>query len=333
MEPSTTTPTTTTTTSEDLFPILDITCITQKYFSCETWRSEDFMNDPDVKRLVHELSVGFRTWGFLYIKGHGIPQQLIDNSFKDSKEFFLKPNDTKMKCKRGPGISLGYLPPQGEIFDETRPNDLKECFDFLPSSAVNEPLGECVEGLVPELSQLFEFTSDLMLKVLRLLAIALDLDMEKFVNLHRNVGDRSQNGTSMRMLYYPCVDATPSPQQQRCGEHTDYGTLTLLYQDNVGGLEVLSPSGQFIKAKPIPGTIVINAADLLHKWSDGKFLATLHRVTIPSTAEGRMKGRQSIAFFAHPDYDVTIENSDDPAANTNAYTHLAKRFNETIVVN
>ena len=62
--------------------------------------------------------------------------------------------------------------------------------------------------------------------------------MEKFVDLHRNVGDRSQNGTSMRMLYYPCVDATPSPQQQRCGEHTDYGTLTLLYQDNVGGLEV-----------------------------------------------------------------------------------------------
>jgi len=323
---------TTTTTTEELFPILDITCITEKYFSCETWKSEDFLNDPDVKRLVEELSTGFRTWGFLYITGHGIPQQLIDNSFKDSKEFFLQPHDTKMTCKRGPGISLGYLPPKGEIFDSHKPTDLKECFDFLPKAAVNEPLSKCVEDLVPELSELFELTSDLMLKVLRLLAIALDLDMEKFVNLHRSVGDRSQNGTSMRMLYYPCVKDTPDPDQQRCGEHTDYGTLTLLYQDNVGGLEVLSPSGQFIKAKPIPGTIVINAADLLHKWSDGKFLATLHRVTIPQSEEGRQKGRQSIAFFAHPDYDVTIEGA-GPSSSTNAYNHLEKRFNETIVVN
>lgn len=317
---------------DDLFPILDITCITEKYFSCDTWRGEEFKNDPDVKRLVEELSNGFGTWGFLYIKGHGISQQLIDNSFTGSKEFFLQPNESKMKCKRGPGISLGYLPPKGEIFDENKPIDLKECFDFLPDAPVNESLSGCVHALVPELSQLFTLTSDLMLKVLRLLAIALDLDMENFVNLHKNVGDRSRNGTSMRMLYYPCVEDTPSPDQQRCGEHTDYGTLTLLYQDNVGGLEVLSPSGQFIKAKPIPGTIVINAADLLHKWSEGRFPATIHRVTIPQTQQGRQRGRQSIAFFAHPDYDVTIEN-EDASENTNAYTHLEKRFNETIVVN
>jgi len=318
---------------EDLFPVLDITCITEKYFSCDKWKKEEFKNDPDVKRLVKELSNGFGTWGFLYIKGHGISEELICNAFTGSKEFFLKPSNIKMKCKRGPGISLGYLAPDGEVFDESKPNDIKECFDFLPESTVNKPLSESVTNLVPVLSELFERTSDLMAKVLRLLAIALDMDMEQFVNLHKNVGDRNLNGTSMRMLYYPAVDTAPSPDQQRCREHTDYGTLTLLYQDSVGGLEVLSPSGQFIKAKPIPGTIVINAADLLHKWSNGKYLATLHRVVVPDTYEKRTCGRQSIAFFAHPDYDVTIEDMDETEGGTNAYDHLAKRFNETIVVN
>lgn len=317
---------------EDLFPILDITCITEKYFSCDTWREDEFKNDPEVKRLVKELADGFGTWGFLYIKGHGIPEKLIDNAFSGSKEFFLTADDQKLKCKRGPGISLGYLPASGEVFDENKPRDLKESFDFLPNSVVNTPLSECVSDLVPSMSNLFELTSDLMLKVLRLLAIALDVDMENFVNMHKNVGDRDRNGTSMRMLYYPAVKKAPADGQQRCGEHTDYGTLTLLYQDNVGGLEVLSPSGNFIKAKPIPGTIVINAADLLYKWSNGKFLATLHRVTVPDSEAARKSGRQSIAFFAHPDYDVTIEGTRETES-TNAYTHLEKRFNETIVVN
>jgi len=319
---------------EELFPVLDISHITEKYFSCDTWREDEFKNDEDVRRLVRELSDGFGTWGFLYIKGHGIPQDLIDKAFTGSKEFFMQPSDKKEKCMRGAGISEGYLPPKGEIFDENKPTDLKECFDFAPNSSINKFFSQCVQSypqMVPDLTKLYELTSDLMLKVLRLLAIALDLDMENFVNLHKNVGDRQQNGTSMRMLYYPCVKTDPVPGQQRCGEHTDYGTLTLLYQDNVGGLEVLSPTGQFIKAKPIPGTIVINAADLLHKWSEGKFLATIHRVTVPANTESRKCGRQSIAFFAHPDYDVSIENS-TTSETTNAHDHLAKRFNETIVV-
>ena len=206
---------------DDLFPILDITCITEKYFSCEKWKYEEFKQDPDVKRLVDELSSGFGTWGFLYIKGHGIPQELIDNAFTGSKEFFLQPFDLKVKCKRGPGISLGYLPPQGEVFDDKKPTDLKESFDFLPRSQVNEALSENVSNLVPSLSELFERASDLMAKVLRLLAIALNMDMENFINLHKNVGDRDLNGTSMRMLYYPPVKSKPSANQERCGEHTD----------------------------------------------------------------------------------------------------------------
>lgn len=72
----------------------------------------------------------------------------------------------------------------------------------------------------------------------------------------------------------------------RAGEHTDYGSITLLFQDSRGGLQVKSPSGQFVDATPIEGTVVVNAGDLLARWSNDTIKSTLHRVVEPPTGAG-----------------------------------------------
>ena len=77
-----------------------------------------------------------------------------------------------------------------------------------------------------------------------------------------------------------------NPDQVRAGEHTDYGSITLLFQDSRGGLQVKSPSGEFVDATPIEGTVVVNAGDLLARWSNDTIRSTLHRVVEPPTGAG-----------------------------------------------
>ncbi|XP_057300776.1 uncharacterized protein LOC130635461 [Hydractinia symbiolongicarpus] len=317
----------------DIFPVLDVSCLSDNYTAASDWEGAKLQHDVQVKNLVEELLNGFSTWGFLYVKGHGIPQDLIDGTFKMSEKFFRMEKETKMNYKRGPGISEGYVPIKGEVFDEMKPEDIKEAFDFSPNSDVSKKLSQEMPEVVTVLSELFKHCSTLLYKLLRLLAVTLGIDTEFFVNKHTYIGNRGLNGTSLRTLFYPHINGPTKENQTRCSEHTDYGTMTLLFQDNIGGLEVRSPSGEFIKAVPIPDAIVINAADLLHTWSNGKFRATVHRVQIPTDPMRLSMPRQSIAFFAHPNYDVTISYHDEngKSKRKNSYEHLKSRFNGTII--
>lgn len=111
--------------------------------------------------------------------------------------------------------------------------------------------------------------------VMRCIALGLGLD-------HHFFDDFTTDGdNTLRLLHYP---ATPksvfqdNPQQVRAGKHTDYGSITLLFQDAVGGLQVRSPRGTWVDAKPIEGTIVVNAGDLLARWSNGRIRSTEHQV-------------------------------------------------------
>jgi isopenicillin N synthase-like dioxygenase len=90
---------------------------------------------------------------------------------------------------------------------------------------------------------------------------------------------------------------------------SDYGTITLLFQDDRGGLEVLSPKGGFVPATPIPDTIVVNAGDLLQRWSNDVIRSTEHRVVSPRTPpqDDHFPARYSIAYFCNPNWDATIE--------------------------
>jgi len=124
-----------------------------------------------------------------------------------------------------------------------------------------------------------------------------------------------QQHHNLRLLSYPSIRTKILSQegQARAGAHSDYGTITLLFQDSVGGLEVQNPhTQQFQPAAPIPGTIVVNAGDLLARWSNDVLRSTLHQVVAPpsqkiSDTEAMTPARQSIAFFCNPNFDALIE--------------------------
>ncbi|XP_064100836.1 uncharacterized protein LOC135211458 [Macrobrachium nipponense] len=131
-----------------------------------------------------------------------------------------------------------------------------------------------------------------------------------FVDAHTKVF-REGNSTALRLINYPPVIGAPLPNSTRCGPHTDYGTITLLFQDGVGGLEVLDQSsGTWLDTETIPGTVLVNIGDLMQFWTSGKFTATKHRVIIPKDEDLQRQSRQSIAFFLNPDDDRVISPLD-----------------------
>jgi isopenicillin N synthase-like dioxygenase len=118
----------------------------------------------------------------------------------------------------------------------------------------------------------------------------------------------------LRLLHYPAVSKSvfkSNPDQVRAGEHSDYGNITLLFQDNTGGLEVKSPKGTWVRATPIENTIVVNAADMLSRWSNDSIKSTKHRVIQPPAKEGdesdTYPARYSMAYFCNPNFDTYIE--------------------------
>ncbi|KAK2179126.1 hypothetical protein NP493_511g00014 [Ridgeia piscesae] len=143
-----------------------------------------------------------------------------------------------------------------------------------------------------------------------------DKDPSYFKNQHTNC---RFSGT--RCLNYPAITSHAvrllfkdiKPNQIRCGEHSDYGSITLLFQDDVGGLQVAylfnlrTRDGQFVPATPKTGTIYVNVGLLLQRWTSDKLIATVHRVVIPEAPSDREKVRMSIAYFVQPDPDCLVQ--------------------------
>ena len=150
---------------------------------------------------------------------------------------------------------------------------------------------------------------ELHIEVMRAIAVGMGLE-EGYFDSYTDVGDNN-----LRLLHYPPAAKelfAKNQLQVRAGEHTDYGSITLLFQDARGGLQVKSPSGTFVDATPIPGTVVVNAGDLLARWSNDTIKSTLHRVVEPPTPEeGDVHpARYSIAYFCNPNFKNHIEAID-----------------------
>ena len=145
--------------------------------------------------------------------------------------------------------------------------------------------------------------------LMRGIAIGMGLQPDFFDSFVRT-GDNT-----LRLLHYPAVapGGFEDGKRVRAGAHSDYGSLTLLFQDQRGGLQVARPGGKsgWLDVKPKEGTIVVNAGDLLARWSNDFIRSTKHRVVEPPPSEQNLKDghppRYSVAYFCNPDFDRQIE--------------------------
>uniref|UniRef100_H2YCC4 Fe2OG dioxygenase domain-containing protein n=1 Tax=Ciona savignyi TaxID=51511 RepID=H2YCC4_CIOSA len=135
-------------------------------------------------------------------------------------------------------------------------------------------------------------------------------DEEYFQRCH-SLMNTEGNLTTMRTLYYRPLPNSLPPGQVRLGEHSDYGSITLLFQDDIGGLEIENKEGEYVPATPLENTVIVNIGDILQFWTQGKLKSTRHRVMIPDDKDKRVIVRRSMVYFVRPDNDVIIN---DPLA-------------------
>lgn len=258
-----------------------------------------------------------RETGFFYVANHGVPQSLIDAQFAWAKRFFDLPAKDKfaLEMKKSP-TTAGYEPIGGQALDSQDPNadvapaDLKESFYAgmeLPADhpwAVRKLRGfghNQWPGQLPGFrEQMLDYraaVSRLGDRLLSLLALSLELPGDWFAaHFDMPIG-------TVRLIKYPPQPATAAANQIGAGAHTDWGGITILAQDNVGGLEVRNAAGDWIEAPPIAGTFVINLGDLMARWTNGIYNSNMHRVNNNSSG----CDRYSVPYFYSPRPDVMIE--------------------------
>lgn len=253
--------------------------------------------------------------GFFYIKGHGIDEALQERLEQLSRQIFEQDLETKLELRmeRAGRAWRGYFP-VGDELTSGKP-DLKEGLYFGAELGPDDPrvrAGVPLHGanLFPDnLPGFRETVLEYMAAMTRLghalmEGIALSLGLEASFFADRYTADPL---ILFRIFNYPPQPPAPdAPSAWGVGEHTDYGLLTILKQDNAGGLEVKSKSG-WIAAPPIPGTFVCNIGDMLDRMTGGRYRSTPHRVR---NLSGR--SRLSFPFFFDPNFNAEVERIESP---------------------
>jgi isopenicillin N synthase-like dioxygenase len=290
--------------------------------------------------IAREMDRICRATGFLAVTGHGVAPSLVEETWAAARAFFDLPLEAKMRVRMPfTGYPYGYSPYAGEALAQSRgsatPPDLKESYSIGPEATWDRDSWDESQGFSgaptlwssepPELRRIFSrYFSEmgaLSSRILSLFALALDLPRDFF----RDKIDR--HASALRALNYPALEAKPQPGQLRAGAHSDYGSLTiLLAEQGSRGLEIQSPEGGF---EPVPidaGSFIVNIGDLLARWSDDRWVSTVHRCS----CEASGVRRQSIAFFHLPNWDAEIRCAKYPTVQAGAY--LMEKFRSAVAI-
>lgn len=253
--------------------------------------------------------------GFLYIKNHGIPEALIEDALKSSKDFFSLPEEKKMELdiKKTPNFK-GYNALLASNNDPENAGDMHEGFEFgweeiVPTAATQEKRShdgvmsganvwpEGVPGFRENVLSYYHAAVNLGKKLFPLFALALD-QSETFFD------DKTTNAAAiMRILHYPPQTGPVDDRVIGIGAHTDFECFTILWQQpGIQALQVLNAQKQWIDAPPIPGTLVVNLGDQFARWTNDVFKSTVHRAINRNGIR-----RYSIPLFFGTDYDVRLE--------------------------
>uniref|UniRef100_A0A0D9VWE9 Fe2OG dioxygenase domain-containing protein n=1 Tax=Leersia perrieri TaxID=77586 RepID=A0A0D9VWE9_9ORYZ len=254
--------------------------------------------------LAAEVGRASQEWGFFMVTNHGVPPGAVARAAEAQRAFFALPPERKAAVARSEAAQMGYY--ASEHTKDVR--DWKELFDLVPCQP--SPPSATVDGELvfdnkwpeemPEFREALEVygeaVKDLAFKLLELIARSLGLRRDRLHGFFKG-----QTTTFIRLNHYPPCSSPDLTLGVGC--HKDAGALTILYQDNVGGLDVLRRSdGEWVRVKPVPNSFVINVGDIIQVWSNDRYESVEHRVAVNMEKE-----RFSIPFFFYPASSTMVE--------------------------
>lgn len=273
--------------SENALPVIDISGLSSP--------------DAHTRQAVgEEIRAACLDLGFMYIVGHGVSADTRNAVFEETAAFFALPEDRKLALNMENSIgNAGYEPMRAQTLEAGGPPDLKEGFYIGEELSANDPrvlaggfnLGpnqwpenqpnfhKVMSGYYDEMLALGE-------ALMRGVALSLRLEENFFEDFCK---DPLAN---LRLLHYPPQPANAHPDEKGCGAHTDFGGITMLMQDDNGGLQVMGADGEWIHAPPLADSYIVNLGDMVARWTNDQYRSTLHRVVNFSGRE-----RYSIPFF------------------------------------
>ncbi|WP_426955358.1 isopenicillin N synthase family dioxygenase [Muricoccus radiodurans] len=256
--------------------------------------------------VANALGALFENYGFVSLVGHGLPRPLIADAFAAAESFFALPEPEK-RAVQDRRNNRGYIP----MFDGQRPGEKpsgNEAFSIghpdrpadpelreLPFHA-ETPWPPAMPSMRAGIEPLYRAMFSLGEDILSAAALHLGAPETFFAEMSR------ETYSNMRVVHYPPQEAVAETSDYGVVAHVDRGLITLLIQDMNGGLSVRAPSGDWLPVVPDPEAIVINVGALLRRWTNGRYLAALHRVTNTSGRE-----RYSIPLFVHPSFHTRID--------------------------
>lgn len=271
-------------------------------------------SEDDLRPLANRFRKVYSQMGFSYLINHGIDPILFEQIFEQAKLFHQLPNEEKMQIKQNE-FFRGYMPFATSIMKKStlgeaiKPNQSAAFIlgfeasedepDYQKRINLAGPNQWPSEILLPHfknvLLQYRESLMKLLVNLIRVFALALEQHYFSFDKYF------IKPTTFLRLQHYPQQPSVIPEHQYGIAPHTDYGALTLLAQDDVGGLQVLQPDGSWIDVTPLPNALILNTGDMMRLISNDLFIATPHRVINVSGKE-----RYSIPFFAEPDMHAVI---------------------------
>ena len=278
--------------------------------------------------------------GFFYATGHGVPEEVVAETFAAAHRFFDLPEGTKRAVSVEHSDAMrGYTPLLGENTDPANKGDLHEGFDLALDLEPDDPdvlsgvfgyaPNQWPEGLPGFREALVRYHTEIRgfgERIFAAFALALELPEDFFA------GKITKPMAHMRVLYYPSQDGPIDERQIGIGAHSDYECFTILCTDETPALQVLNSEGRWIMAPPVPGAFIVNVGDLMARWTNDYFRSTIHRAI---NSSGRK--RYSIPFFFGVNSQEVIEvlPSCQSAANPPRYAPIAagdyirSRFDDT----
>jgi isopenicillin N synthase-like dioxygenase len=260
------------------------------------------------KSFVQELGKAYEEVGFVAVKNHGIPDQLIDDLYKYTQQFFSLPSEKK-RAYEIPELAgqRGYTSFGKEHAKGSEAPDLKEFFQFGQTVPSEHPLKpEYPDNINVEDIPGFNETFFKAYRAFEQSGKSLLQAIALYLGLHENYFDEfvNEGNSIIRAIHYPPITIEPK-SAIRAEQHEDINLITLLVGASAGGLEILNKSNQWIGVTSLPEQIVVNVGDMLQRLTNNKLKSTTHRVVNPPR-ELWHTSRFSIPFFLHPQPGMSL---------------------------